>query len=86
MPNIRSAVKRTRTSEKRRAANKSVKGRIAATRRKLHAAVAKNDKTECSRIFRKYCSQLDKAVKKGTLKANAASRRKSVAAKKMRVL
>lgn len=80
MPNIKSAKKRVKTSEKKRIVNKSAKSAISTIRVKLYKSIADGNKDECVGLMRKYSSLLDKAVKKGTIKANAASRRKSRAA------
>ena len=83
MPNIKSAKKTMRTSEERRQANFAEKSRLTGTRRKFLEAVAGGDKSAGESLFRTYCSHLDKAVKRGTIKANNANRRKSRAAAKL---
>ena len=80
MPNTKSAEKRMRTSEKKRQANRSVKGRVATTRRKFSETVESGDKAKSEEHFKQYCSCLDKAVKQGIVKANTADRSKSRAA------
>lgn len=80
MPNIKSAAKRMRTSRKNAGANKAVRSLISSRRRTLREAVAGGDKAKSAKAFRDYCSVLDKAAKKGTIKANNANRRKSRAA------
>ncbi len=84
MANIKSAKKRIKTSAGRQVRNRSIKSEISTTRTKLHAAIAEGDKDKADEQFRRLGSLLDKAVKKGTVKANAASRRKSRAAAKMK--
>ncbi len=86
MPNIKSAVKRVKTSEKRRVANKGAKSRIATLRRSLTQAVADGDATAGAEAYRAYCSAVDKAAKKGIIKQNAASRRKSRATRQLAAL
>jgi len=80
MPNIKSAKKRLRTSEKARQGNKSVKSRITTARTKFYAAVASDDTAAAQTAFNTYCSSLDMGVKRGAIKKNNASRRKSRAA------
>ena len=80
MPNIKSAKKRMKTSDQNRVANKAVKTRIASTRRKFIETTATGEKAASEAHFREFCSALDKAAKKGVIKANNASRRKSRAA------
>ena len=83
MPNIKSAKKRMITSEKSRQSNIATKSRVSTERGKLLQAIEAGDKTESNKLFRVYCSVLDKAVKKGVIKANAADRRKSRIARKI---
>jgi len=83
MPTTKSAVRWVKTSEKRRARNRALKSKIRTVRNGLHDAIAAGDKAKCEETFRRYCSVLDKAAKRGTIKANAANRRKSAAAAKL---
>lgn len=83
MPNNKSAEKRMRNSEKKRQANKPVKSLTTSTGKRFLATVAEGDRAAAERACAEYSSVLDKAVKKGVLKANAASRRKSRATKKV---
>ena len=86
MPNIKSAKKRMKTSAARHEQNKSVKSGLTSQRRKLYEAIAAGEKSSCEELFRVYGSLLDKAAKKGIIKANNAARRKSRAAAKMAAL
>lgn len=86
MPNIKSAAKRMRTSEAARVANHAVKREITSSRRKLFEAIEQGDREAGEKAFRAYASVVDKAAKKGVLKKNAASRRKSQAARRMTAL
>jgi small subunit ribosomal protein S20 len=83
MPNIKSAKKRLRTSEKARQGNKSVKSRITTTRRSFYTAVVGDDQAAARTALSTYCSALDKGVKRGAIKKNNASRRKSRATQRM---
>ncbi|MBL7076832.1 MAG: 30S ribosomal protein S20 [Kiritimatiellae bacterium] len=83
MPNIESAKKRLRTSDKARQGNKSVKSRIATARTKFYAAVKSEDKAAAVTAFNTFCSSLDMGVKRGAMKKNNANRRKSRAALRM---
>ena len=77
MPIIKSAMKRVRQQEKRRARNNAAKRRIKATSKTtLDNVAAKNIKTAGQELT-KASSRLDKAVKKGILHRNTAARRKS---------
>lgn len=84
MPNIKSAKKRMKTSEKSRTRNRVVKRTIVTARKNLYDAIAGGDRAKCEDILRRYCSILDKAVKKGMVKANTANRRKSRAVARLR--
>lgn len=86
MPNIKSAKKRMKTSEISRVANKSVKTSIATCRKKLIEVIASGDLERSKQMLSEYSSQLDKAVKRNIVKANAASRRKSRMAIRLKTL
>lgn len=81
MPNIKSAVKRVKQSEKNRAKNRTVKSKINTARRPVLEGVA--SKEEMKKAVAAYSSTLDKAVKQGVIKKNTADRRKSRAAKRL---
>jgi len=83
MPNIKSAAKRAKTSEKKRVVNKSVMTLISTLRNDLYNAISAADKTKSTELFQKYCSVVDKAAKKHVILKNAADRRKSRAASRM---
>ena len=80
MPNIKSAMKRMRTSEKARIRNKAVRSAISTARRNFLELLAAKDKEKINSAFRQYCSILDKAAKKGVIKKQKAVRRKRRAA------
>jgi len=77
MEKNKSAEKRTKTSEKRRQANRSVKSNITTIRRSLYDTIASGEKQAAFEKFRNYCSALDKAAKNGVIKPNNASSCKS---------
>jgi len=83
---LKSTEKRVKTSEKSREANKAVKSRITTIFNKLQVAISEGNKAETKEIFRLYSSILDKAVKKGVIKKNAANRRKSRVSAKLAIL
>lgn len=70
MPIIKSAVKRMRQTAKRRARNVGIK-------KDIKSAVKAFIATPSVETLSKAQSELDKAVKKGLIKKNTASRRKS---------
>ena len=77
MPNIKSAKKRMLTSEKSRQGNTAAKSLIVTQRKKLYETINAGEENAIKDALSKYSSSLDKAVKRGAIKANAADRRKS---------
>jgi len=69
-----SAIKRHRQSLKRRAANKDVKSRIRTLIKKARQAIEAKDREQISAQLREVTRELGKAVSKGILKNNTASR------------
>lgn len=77
MPNIKSAAKRARTSEKSRRRNAEAKSALKTIRKSLLAAIAENSAPKTQAAYRAFCSALDKGVKHGILAKNTAIRKKS---------
>ncbi len=77
MANHFSALKRARQTEKRTARNRANTSRLRSTLRDLRESLAKGDQHNADQVFRQTVSALDKAVQKGVLHANTASRYKS---------
>jgi small subunit ribosomal protein S20 len=77
MPNHKSAEKRVRQNEKRRDINRSSRGRLRTSIKKLRAALAGGDAGAVSELLPETISTIDKAVQKGVLHRNAAARHKS---------
>ncbi len=86
MPNIKSAIKRVKTSEIRRQRNASNRSALNTMRRSYLDAIASGDKAKAGEAFKAFCSALDKTAKKGAISKNAADRRKSRAAAKLNAL
>ena len=86
MPTTKSAVKRGKTAEKRRQRNMAVKSEIRTQRRKVLEAIAASNKAEAQERFSELGSLYDRAVRKGILKLNTASRFKSRIAAKINAL
>lgn len=86
MPNIKSAKKRLRNSIKANKANSNVRSRVATFRRKLGEVAETKDAALSFEAYKKYCTELDKAAKKGIIKKNTAARRKARAAARVRAL
>jgi small subunit ribosomal protein S20 len=78
MPNLRSAKKRMRIEEERRARNASVKSTVRTYVSKARNAIASDAAApETEEAIRTAISNLDRAVRKGVLHRNNAARRKS---------
>jgi small subunit ribosomal protein S20 len=77
MPIIKSAVKRMRQTATRRSRNLQVKRAIHSGERALTDAVTAGEAQQVTTALRQAISEIDRAVKKGTLHRNTASRRKS---------
>jgi small subunit ribosomal protein S20 len=77
MANHFSALKRARQTEKRTARNRANTSRLRGSLRDLRESLAKGDQKTADQVFRETVSALDKAVQKGVLHENTASRYKS---------
>jgi small subunit ribosomal protein S20 len=84
MPNIKGAGKRMRQAEKAHTRNKAAKTEIKHVRREVMEATTGGVKDGAETLFRRYCSVLDRAAKKGIIKKNTAIRRKTRAAARLR--
>ena len=86
MPNIKSAIKRTKTNEKRRLRNASQKSSLRTAVKQADQAVAGTDVNVAKDAIYTAQKKLDKAVTKGLIHKNAAARKKSRLAKKLNAL
>ncbi|ANY68573.1 30S ribosomal protein S20 [Paenibacillus algorifonticola] len=86
MPNIKSAIKRVKTSEKRRALNASQKSALRTAVKSADQAIAGTDVAVAKTALIAATKKLDKAVTKGLIHKNAAARKKSRLAKKLNAL
>lgn len=77
MANIKSAIKRAKTNEARRAHRAAQKSAMRTVVKKFLAAVENNDKELAAKTLREATRTLDKAVTKGLIHKNAAARKKS---------
>lgn len=77
MANHFSALKRARQTESRTARNRANRSRLRSSLRQLREALAKGDKQTAEQQFRLTVSALDKAIQKGVIHENTASRYKS---------
>ena len=86
MPQIKSAIKRVKTSEKSHLRNISYKSKIKSSTKRLKLALSANNKEESIQYFKDTISILDKSVNKGIFPKNTASRQKSNLTKKLNTL
>ncbi|HSH31714.1 MAG TPA: 30S ribosomal protein S20 [Candidatus Saccharimonadales bacterium] len=77
MPIIKSAIKRARQTVKRRSRNLVVKRAVKNDTQAVLTAIQAGDVEATTAALREAISELDRAVKKGTLHKNTAARRKS---------
>jgi small subunit ribosomal protein S20 len=77
MANHLSALKRARQTERRTTRNRANTSALRTQLRELRETIAKGDRASAEQLYRKTVSALDKAIQKGTLHENTASRYKS---------
>jgi small subunit ribosomal protein S20 len=77
MANHYSALKRARQTVRKTARNRANTSRLRTALRSFRETLAKGDKEAAQQKFRETVSALDKAIQKGTLHENTASRYKS---------
>jgi len=86
VPNIKSAIKRVKTSEKRRALNASQKSALRTAVKAADTAIAAADLEAAKAAVALASKKLDKAVTKGLIHKNKAARKKSRLAQKLNAL
>ncbi len=77
MANHFSALKRARQTEKRTASNRQNSSSLRTSLRDMRESLEKGDKAAAATTYRETVSALDKAIQKGVLHENTASRYKS---------
>ncbi len=82
MPNIKSAIKRTKTAQIRNERNTQAKSAMRSAVKKFETAVANNDEN-AKELLIQAVSKLDKAAANGLIHKNAANRQKSRLMKKL---
>ena len=80
MPNIKSAIKRVKVTEKKNLQNRMVKTGVKTAVKKYEAALTADPATAGAQLG-KTASAIDKAVAKGAIHKNTANRKKSRLAK-----
>ena len=86
MANHFSALKRARQTVKRTANNRANRSQLRTSLRDLRESLAKGDKAATEQTYRKTVSALDKAIQKGVIHKNTASRYKSRLAARLNAL
>lgn len=86
MPNIKSAIKRVKVSEKRRLNNASHKSALRTAVKSFETAAASNNVETAKAALVTASKKLDKAATKGLIHKNAAARKKSRLAKKLNAI
>ena len=77
MANIKSALKRIRSSERKRARNKPIRTALKTYIRSAQTEINANDEDDAALAVVRAISALDKAANKGIIHRNQAARRKS---------
>jgi len=77
MPNIKSAIKRVKTNDKRRAQNMSQKSSLRTAIKSFEALVAENNAEAAKEALVTAVKKIDKAAAKGLIHKNTAARQKS---------
>ena len=77
MANIKSAIKRIRTSEKRRIRNAAVRSTVRTSLKGARAAIEGGQAAQARETLQHTIKVLDKAVTKGVVHKNTAARKKS---------
>lgn len=83
MPNIKSAIKRTKVIEKKTLENNMVKSSYKTAIKKFEAAIEAGDINSAETLFVDATKKIDMACTKGVIVKNTAARKKSNLAKKL---
>ena len=86
MANHFSALKRARQTTKRTARNRANASQLRTALRSLRESIEKGDKTAAGDTYKQTVSALDKAIQKGVLHQNTASRYKSRLSARLKAL
>lgn len=86
MPNIKSAIKRVKTNDKRRLQNASQRSALRTAVKTFETAAATQNVESAKEALITASKKLDKAVTKGLIHKNAAARKKSRLAKQLNSL
>ena len=83
MPNIKSAIKRTKIIEKKTLQNNMIKSSYKTAVKKFESAIEAGDKASAEALFIDATKKIDQACTKGVIVKNTAARKKSNLAKKL---
>lgn len=83
MPNIKSAIKRTRIIEKKTMQNNMIKSSYKTAVKKFETAIESGDMSSAETFFVEATKKIDQACSKGVIVKNTAARKKSNLAKKL---
>lgn len=83
MPNIKSAIKRTKVIEKKTMQNNMVKSAYKTAVKKFETAIESGNINEAETLFVEATKKIDQASSKGVIVKNTAARKKSNLAKKL---
>ena len=81
MPNIKSAIKRVKTIDKKTTQNNMIKTGVKTAIKKFEQAVLDGKKKEAEALLVDATKKIDQSCSKGVIKKNTASRKKSKLAK-----
>lgn len=84
MANLKSAIKRVRTNNKKRALNQSFKSDMRSQIKEVETLIAANDLENAKLAYHKATQKIDKTVQKGIIHRNNGNRQKSRLAKKLK--
>ncbi len=86
MPNIKSAIKRTKIIEKKTLRNNMIKSEYRTAVKKFEAAVNSGNVKEATKLYSEATKQVDMACSKGIIVKNTAARKKSAMSKKLNAM
>ena len=86
MPNIKSAIKRTKIIEKKTLRNNMIKSEYKTAVKKFEAAVNSGDVKVATKLYSEATKQVDMACSKGIIVKNTAARKKSSMSKKLNAM
>lgn len=86
MPNIKSAIKRTKVIEKKTLRNNMIKSEYKTAVKKFEAAVNSGDVKTATELYSEATKQVDMACSKGIIVKNTAARKKSAMSKKLNAM